>query len=68
MHIEGNTYKKYGLKLEDLKNFVDTFWYGLLENNKESIQIQAVVLDKRYYNETTTSPLPFRYSDSSSAG
>ncbi|MCY4010859.1 MAG: DUF3800 domain-containing protein [Candidatus Saccharibacteria bacterium] len=43
--------RKYDLTPKDLKSFVDTFWYKLLEDNKENIQIQAVVLDKRYYSE-----------------
>lgn len=32
-----------------LRDFIETFWYGIFEQYKKSIQIQAVLLDKRYY-------------------
>ena len=43
--------QKYGIEIESLRAFVDSFWYGLLENHAPELQIQAVVVDKRYYNE-----------------
>lgn len=39
------------MDLGDIKNFVDGFWYKILEDNRNDLQIQAVVLDKRYYSE-----------------
>ena len=43
--------KQYSVKIEDLRRFIDDFWYQLLIKYQSDIQIQAVVLDKRYYNE-----------------
>ena len=43
--------QKYGLRLSELEDFVNNFWYKILADNRGEIQIQAVVLDKRYYSE-----------------
>ena len=47
----------YGITDEDLKNFIDGFWYPLIAENPQ-MKIQSVVLDKRYYkNRRDRSPL-----------
>lgn len=40
---------KYGITREQLQDFIEKHWYKILEDNKENIQLQAFVLDKRYY-------------------
>ncbi len=35
---------------DDLRRFVETDWYGLFEKFKNDLQIQAFVLDKRFYD------------------
>ncbi len=39
----------YKITEDQLKEFVEVFWYGLFEKHKDALQIQAVILDKRYY-------------------
>lgn len=43
---------------EQLKDFIENFWYGLFEKNQEGVQIQAVVLDKRYYKNPRINQKP----------
>lgn len=43
--------QKHGLSFDVLRDFVDNFWYKILEDNQDSIQIQAIVLYKRYYSD-----------------
>lgn len=43
--------QKYGVTSEELRDFIENFWYKILEDSRDEIQIQAVVLDKRYYSE-----------------
>lgn len=40
---------KFGVAEEDLREFIEDFWYKLFEDYKDKIQIQTVVIDKRYY-------------------
>lgn len=39
----------FGISEADLKVFVEQFWYGIFEAYPDQIQVQAVILDKRYY-------------------
>jgi hypothetical protein len=48
---------KFGVTEDTLKDFIENFWYPLLENHPQ-IKIQAVVLDKRYFKyQRTSTPL-----------
>lgn len=48
--------KPFGLSEADLKNFTDE-WYKVLSENSTTVQIQAFVLDKRFYKKRKHSPL-----------
>lgn len=39
----------FGITETTLKEFVEQFWYDIFETHTDQIQIQAVILDKRYY-------------------
>ena len=40
---------KFGITEEALREFIEDFWYKIFDDYKDRIQIQAVVIDKRYY-------------------
>lgn len=40
---------KFKISEERLKEFIETKWYKFFEDYPDSIQIQALILDKRYY-------------------
>ena len=48
----------FSISEDDLKKFTDE-WYSIYEKNKENVQIQAFVLDKRFYKNkrNTCTPL-----------
>lgn len=46
----------FGLSEEDLKNFTQE-WYKIFSENSATVQIQAFVLDKRFYKKRKYSPL-----------
>jgi hypothetical protein len=49
--------EKYNVSENDLTEFIDGFWYPMIENNPQ-MKIQAVVLDKRYHkNKRDRTPL-----------
>jgi hypothetical protein len=39
----------FGISEDQLRNFIEDHWYKLFEDHKDGIQLQAFVLDKRYY-------------------
>ncbi len=45
---------------EELKDFVENKWYKLFENHTKEIQIQAFVIDKRFYNTKRSKVTPFQ--------
>lgn len=45
---------------EELKGFVETCWYPLFEKYQVEIQIQAFVIDKRFYNKKREKVTPFQ--------
>lgn len=47
----------FNISEERLKEFIEMKWYGIFEKNKDEVQIQAFVLDKRYYKNRKNSPL-----------
>jgi len=48
---------QYGISEDDLRTFIEKFWYPLIADNPQ-MKIQAIVLDKRYYkNRQNRSPL-----------
>jgi len=52
-----NYIEKYGIDDNDLKKFIDDFWYPIIADNPQ-MKIQSVVLDKRYFkNRRNLSPL-----------
>ncbi len=50
----------FAITEETLKRFVENAWYSLFEKNRESIQIQAFIIDKRFYNAKRTKVTPFQ--------
>jgi hypothetical protein len=44
-----NYLEKFNMTEKKLREFIDLEWYKILEDYKNSIKVQAVVLDKRYY-------------------
>jgi hypothetical protein len=40
---------KYNITPDQLKDFIEDFWYGLLRDYSDRIRVQAVIVDKRYY-------------------
>jgi hypothetical protein len=40
----------YKLTVDSLKDFIDNHWYKIFEENPKAIQLQAFVLDKRFFN------------------
>lgn len=48
----------FGVSEESLKGFIEDFWYGLFENNVGGIQVQAIILDKRYYKNPRVERMP----------
>lgn len=48
----------FGVTEGQLKGFIENFWYGIFEQHKEAIQVQAVVLDKRYYKNPRATQKP----------
>lgn len=51
----------YGKTEEELKKFVEEKWYGLFEKYVSEIQIQAFVLDKRFYNTKREKETPLQW-------
>lgn len=49
---------KYSTTSEQLRSFIEEFWYGLFEQHQDEIQIQAIVLDKRYYKNPRVTQKP----------
>jgi hypothetical protein len=39
----------FNITAEQLKEFIEDFWYGIFRDYSKEIQIQAVVVDKRYF-------------------
>lgn len=50
--------KQYGISEEDLRDFVENNWYKIFENYRQGIQLQAFVLDKRYFKNKRPSYVP----------
>ena len=50
---------KFNITTEQLTDFIDNHWYKVFEDYKDDIQLQAFILDKRYYKNArpTTSCL-----------
>ena len=50
---------QYDITEVKLKRFIEKEWYGFIQNFSDSIQIQALVLDKRFYkiNRNNFTPL-----------
>lgn len=48
----------FGVTRCQLKDFIESFWYEIFNQNREAIQIQAVLLDKRYYKHLRTAKSP----------
>ena len=48
----------YGITEEQLRDFVENFWYKIFEDNQDTLQIQAVILDKRYYKNKRVDNMP----------
>lgn len=48
----------FGVTEEQLRDFVENFWYKIFEDNQDALQIQAVVLDKRYYKNKRADNMP----------
>lgn len=49
--------EQYGISEYKLKEFIEKKWYRIFEKNKSAIQIQAFILDKRYYKRRDYTPL-----------
>lgn len=50
----------FGMTEDALKRFVEEDWYGLFEKNRKGIQLQAFVIDKRFYNAKRAKVTPFQ--------
>ena len=50
----------FSIAEEKLRQFVEEGWYGLFENNRSSLQIQAFVIDKRFYYSKRQKVTPFQ--------
>jgi len=50
----------FGITEESLKRFVEEDWYGVFEKNRKALQIQAFVIDKRFYNAKREKVTPFQ--------
>lgn len=50
----------YKITKKSLKEFVEKEWYGYFEENKNSMQVQAFVLDKRYFKNKRTENTPLQ--------
>lgn len=48
----------FGITEDRLREFIEEFWYKLFEDNKNTLQIQAIVLDKRYYKNKRIDNMP----------
>ena len=50
----------FGINEKSLKDFVENEWYGIFESNKDSLQIQAFILDKRCFKNKRAKNTPLQ--------
>lgn len=48
----------YNITEEQLRDFTENYWYKVFEGHKQDLQLQAFVLDKRYFKNKRQSYVP----------
>ena len=51
---------EFGITEKEIRKFIEEDWYKFFEDNPDSIQIQAFVLDKRYYKNKRSNNTPLQ--------